>query len=208
MSNDSIRWRRIGAIFLSFAVVHPHAAFSKGIFLISPFLFHANWCVSFAICCRKGRKKLLDRGDSILIWPYFDVVLFFLSRLGEHPAAMQRGCANANIDMSIVLYIVTLSMLLQQLNRITHGYGVSYDVIRWFSSITSPQPKTIPSSFHCQHQIEADCSSLQASANAYRAAANQITVNSVDCVACIVRWKPNNQTNAWTMERILFLSDK
>ena len=119
------------------------------------------------------------------------MLLFYsISRLGEHPAAMQRGCANANIDMSIVLYIVTLSMLLQQLNRITHGYGVSYDVIRWLSSITSPPEKTIASSFHCQqhqHQIEPDCSSLQPSANSDRTAANQITVNSVDCVACIVR---------------------
>lgn len=116
----------------------------------------------------------------------------FISHLGEHPAAMQRGCANANIDMSIVFYIVTLSMLLQQLNRITHGYGVSYDVIRWLSSITSPQEKTMASLSHCQqhqhqHQIEPDCSSLQPSANSYRTAANQITVNSVDCVACIVR---------------------
>lgn len=50
---------------------------------------------------------------------------------------MQRGAANANIDLSIVLYIVTLSMILQQVNRIAHGYGVSYDVIRWIRSIRS-----------------------------------------------------------------------
>ncbi|XP_031623671.1 uncharacterized protein LOC116340999 [Contarinia nasturtii] len=77
---------------------------------------------------------------------------------GEHPEAIQRGCANANIDMSIVFYIVTLSMVLQQLNRITHGYGVSYDVIRWLKSIT-------PNTIACKHQYQnlPDCSSFNAS---------------------------------------------
>lgn len=70
--------------------------------------------------------------------------------LGEHPAAMQRGAANANIDLSIILYIVTLSLMLQQLNRVTHGYGVSYDVIRWLDLI---RPK---SWMHCQHQNAID----------------------------------------------------
>lgn len=136
----------------------------------------------------------------------FDFVcLFIYFFLGEDvPAAMQRGCANANIDMSIVFYIVTLSMLLQQLNRITHGYGISYDVIRWLNSIT---PKTIASSFHCQqqqqqHQIRPDCSSLNPS-DSYRTTANLITVNNCDSIRCIVRWKPNHH-QYMTMDRLFW----
>lgn len=45
--------------------------------------------------------------------------------LGEHPAAMQRGCASNNINISILLYIITFSLLLQQLNGITHGIIVA-----------------------------------------------------------------------------------
>lgn len=52
--------------------------------------------------------------------------------IGEHPAAMQRGCANNTISASIFLYIIILSMVCQRLNHITHGYGIMpYDVIRW-----------------------------------------------------------------------------
>lgn len=56
----------------------------------------------------------------------------YLSQIGEHPAAMQRGCANNTISASIFLYIIILSMFFQQLNRITHGHGIlSSDSIRW-----------------------------------------------------------------------------
>lgn len=108
---------------------------------------------------------------------------------------MQRGCANANIDMSIVLYIVSLSMVLQQLNRITHGYGVSYDVIRWLKTIT---PKTKTFRRHCQqhhrrHRMPTDCTSSNiADEYPYRmlvAGENQRTVNN-ESVRYIMRWKP------------------
>lgn len=38
--------------------------------------------------------------------------------LGEHPAAMQHGCAANNINLSIMLYVTSLSLLIQLLNRI------------------------------------------------------------------------------------------
>lgn len=132
---------------------------------------------------------------------FFSFICFvsyrFLLRvcLGEHPAAMQRGCANANIDMSIVVYIVTLSMLLQQLNRITHGYGVSYDVIRWIKSIA---PETMASSFHCkqidQHPNSSDCSSPvtshRCSSEMLAATIEYPHIVNNECIRCIVRWKP------------------
>ncbi|XP_031623503.1 zwei Ig domain protein zig-8-like [Contarinia nasturtii] len=43
---------------------------------------------------------------------------------GEHPAAMQRGCANNNINLSILLYILSLSLLIQYLNRILSTFIV------------------------------------------------------------------------------------
>lgn len=134
-------------------------------------------------------------GNSFLIrflrFLFFFLWFFLRVCLGEHPAAMQRGCANANIDMSIVVYIVTLSMLLQQLNRITHGYGASYDVIRWIKSMA---PETMASSFHCkqidQHPNSSDCSS---SATSERCSYQMLaaieyphTVNN-ECIRCIVR---------------------
>lgn len=128
---------------------------------------------------------------------------FILFCLGEHPAAMQRGCANANIDMSIVVYIITLSMLLQQVNRITHGYGVSYDVIRWFKSI---KPKTMAPPFYCsneqQQQQQFRHQKLRNAADystsnrpnewSYRILATDESPYAGDNTAllCIVRWNP------------------
>lgn len=70
---------------------------------------------------------------SILIRFLFSLSAWFgLNSLGEHPAAMQRGCANNTISASIFLYIIILSMVCQRFNQITHGYGIiPYDVIRW-----------------------------------------------------------------------------
>lgn len=129
--------------------------------------------------------------------------LYFVN-LGEHPAAMQRGAANTNIDLSIVVYIVTLSMLLQQLNRITHGYGVSYDVIRWLNSIW---PKTMASPSHCQyhqhqhqHQHSSDCirsnSVDQYPYQMLDAGENQHSTNN-ESVRCIMRWKPPPTMDFW-----------
>lgn len=65
----------------------------------------------------------------------FSCFSFCCSQIGEHPAAMQRGCANNTISASIFLYIIILSMFCQQLNRITHGYGIhSFDSIRLFTA--------------------------------------------------------------------------
>lgn len=96
--------------------------------------------MQFLSCCELNH--LIQRPHAIGNNFIDFVLLFFLfdsygKLLGEHPAAMQRGAANANIDLSIVLYIVTLSMVLQQVNRLSHGYGFSYDVIRWIMSIRS-----------------------------------------------------------------------
>lgn len=46
------------------------------------------------------------------------------TKLGEHPAAMQRGCANNNINLSILLYILSLSLLIQYLNRVLSTFMV------------------------------------------------------------------------------------
>ncbi|XP_055299069.1 zwei Ig domain protein zig-8-like [Sitodiplosis mosellana] len=43
---------------------------------------------------------------------------------GEFPAAMQRGCASNNINLSILLYILSLSLLIQYLNRILSTFIV------------------------------------------------------------------------------------
>lgn len=145
------------------------------------------------------RKK---KNSTEILYELEFVCIFFISFcLGEHPAAMQRGCANANIDMSIVVYIITLSMLLQQVNRITHGYGVSYDVIRWFKSIT---PKTMAPPFYCSNEQQ-----QQLRHQKLRNAADYLTSNCPNewsyrmlatdespCAGnntdllCIVRWNP------------------
>lgn len=123
--------------------------------------------------------------------------MFVFGNLGEHPAAMQRGAANANIDLSIMLYIVSLSLLLQQVNRITHGYGVSYDVIRWLKSIW-PKTKAMPA--HCQYQYQHHqqhqhfnncirCSNDSVDQYPYQmlvVGTNQHSTNN-ECVRCVMR---------------------
>lgn len=148
------------------------------------------------------KKKCMEiEHDPGFVDRFWFLVLFYL---GEHPAAMQRGCANANIDMSIVLYIITLSMLLQQVNRITHGMGTSYDVIRWFKSIT---PKTMASPIHClkqqQHQHQHHHHGCTNSSDyltvnypdqwSHRSLVENesplVVVNN-DTLLCMVRWNP------------------
>lgn len=48
--------------------------------------------------------------------------------LGEHPAAMQRGCATNNINVSVFVYIVLFSLLLQHLNRILNTSLVGHPI--------------------------------------------------------------------------------
>lgn len=124
---------------------------------------------------------------------------FFSRCLGEQPEAIQRGCANANIDMSIVFYIVTVSMVLQQLNRITHGYGVPYDMIRWLKSIT---PNTIACE---QHQYENLSDNFSFNASNHHIGMEEIRLSSTSAsrLSSTVSWEmkttittPNKQ---WQM---------
>lgn len=110
-----------------------------------------------------------------------------METLGEHPAAMQRGAANANIDLSIVLYIVTLSMILQQVNRISHGYGVSYDVIRWTNSMRSKFMTSVQ--HHYQHLYSVNFEN-RANHNVYQIPYiwnNQRTIICNESVRCVMR---------------------
>lgn len=126
---------------------------------------------------------------------FFIVHIWFIWKLGEHPAAMQRGAANANIDLSIVLYIVTLSLMLQQVIRISHGYGISYDVIRWIMLIRSK----FMTSVQCyQHLYSANFGSSSYKPNqnnnihqlpcAWKQN-NQHTIVCNESVRCVMRWK-------------------
>lgn len=49
---------------------------------------------------------------------FFSRHIWLCQNIGEHPAAMQRGCANNNISLSILLYASSLSLLIQLLQRI------------------------------------------------------------------------------------------
>lgn len=67
--------------------------------------------------------------------------------IGEHPAAMQRGCANNNINLSILLYILSLSLLIQYLNRMLSTFIVLH--------VISPNrnPIIIPGTSHILHDV-------------------------------------------------------
>lgn len=62
--------------------------------------------------------------------------------LGEHPAAMseaERGCANNNINLSILLYILSLSLLIQYLNRILSTFIVLHVISPYRCPTNTPQ---------------------------------------------------------------------
>lgn len=59
---------------------------------------------------------------------------------GEHPAAMQRGCANNNINLSILLYILSLSLLIQYLNRMLSTFIVLHVISPHRNSIIADPP--------------------------------------------------------------------
>lgn len=79
----------------------------------------------------------------IFIYPYPFLIVYFqntttkweITKLGEHPAAMQRGCANARRNFSILLYILSLSFFIQYLNRVLSTFVVYCTI--------SPSKKTI-----------------------------------------------------------------
>lgn len=61
----------------------------------------------------------------------------FCNIIGEHPAAMQRGCANTRpLNLSTLFYLIALSMVLQHVNNITHGYSA---ILHW---LLSPNPSS------------------------------------------------------------------
>lgn len=72
------------------------------------FMFVSSFCTFSACMCARNACF---------------IYLFYFC-LGEHPAAMQRGCANNNINLSILLYILSLSLLIQYLNRILSTFVV------------------------------------------------------------------------------------
>lgn len=89
-------------------------------------------------------ERKLFPNDFFHIFHFYSTFPLTQRSLGEHPAAMQRGCANNSANVSILLYIISLSLFLQQFNQIAHGHGVStYDVIRWWKPLAKIQQSIV-----------------------------------------------------------------